>query len=398
MTPDVVLISATQTQRISCMKNEPTRIAENLKNEVLRAIRGDVSLPRIHTNWQNFLDRRRVGKLGRVCSVLLHTMGTSRDDFLDITNGLCVTSQGKRQACIDNSALYPNKEPSIKIWQIFYRPDQFSTLDPAFEPYEWLCNPHPEYTETLHLVNLYESGRYKECDYVGFVSNKFGLKTGLAGERFIQFIRDNPGHDVYFVNPFPELGYFWLNVWTQGEFRHPGLTALTQKLFETTHTKVQVEALGRNNHEILLYSNYWVGNAKFWDAFMGFVIPIFRWIDQEATPHEKRPYFKKAPYADAGFSMFSFIFERLFSTFLLTNPHITGLGYRFSSHAVLAKCGNDAYRNFIQMFGAFIDRLDQLTFRCDNLGTLSLEILKNLMTLEIDVNSVTRFHEEILKS
>ena len=85
--------------------------------------------------------------------------------------------------------------------------------------------------------------------------------------------------------------------------------------------------------------------------------------------------------------MFSFIFERLFSTFLLINQDITGLGYRFSNDDILAKCGNKAYRNFIEMFGAFIDRLDQLSLRHDNLGILSLEILRELMTLKTDENS-----------
>lgn len=325
-------------------------------------------------------------------------MGMNLNDFLKLTKSMCHSVNHVKSPLYKNEQRLPSDgKPSVKIWQIFYEPGQIANLDLEFEPYDWLCNPHPEYTETLHFINLHKSGKYREADYTGIVSNKFGFKTGLTGERFIQFIKNNPGYDVYFVNPFPELGYFWLNVWSQGEFRHAGLTALAQQLFEATRTPVRIDSLGRNSHNSLLYCNYWIGNEKFWDAFMNFLIPLFRWIDQGAAPPERKPYFRRAPYAETGFSMFSFIFERLFSTFLLIDQDMAGLGYRFSNEDMLAKCGNVAYRNFIKMFGAFIDRLDQLSLRRDNLGILSLELLRELMTLKTDKNCVAQFRTELNK-
>jgi hypothetical protein len=352
---------------------------------------------RILSKLQNYYDRRRIIKLGQVCGDLVNSLGISVENFLQhtgepVSSRSCGVGQTGKHAT-DNQA----PSPSVKIFQVYYRPEQRTSLDPAFEPYDWLCNPYPEYTETLHFINLHQSGKYREADYVGIVSNKFGLKTGLTGERFIQFIRNHPGYDVYFVNPFPELGYSWLNVWSQGEFRHAGLTALALQLFEATRTPVRIDSLGRNSQNSLLYCNYWIGNEKFWDAFMSFLTPLFRWIDQGSAPHERKPYFRTATYADTGFSMFSFIFERLFSTFLLINQDIAGLGYRFSNVDMLAKCGNVAYRNFISMFGAFIDRLDQLSLRRDNLGMLSLELLRELMTLKTDDNCVARFRTELNK-
>ncbi|MEI6135621.1 MAG: hypothetical protein WCP72_11665 [Desulfomonile sp.] len=352
---------------------------------------------RVLSKLQNYYDRRRVGKLARMCNALLGAMQISLEDFLGITDRLSITKPDKGYVCRNGLIENSSQVPSVKIFQIYYLPDQLSSLEPAFEPYEWLSNPHPEYTETLHFVNLYESGRYKEADYTGIVSSRFGIKTSVAGKDFIQFIKDNPGYDVYFVNPFPELGYFWHNIWSQGEFRHPGLTALAQNLFEATNTQVKIHSLGRNNHNSLLYCNYWIGNNKFWDAFMGFIIPLFRWIDQEAQPRQRKPYFRKVPYAGSGFAMFSFIFERLFSTFMMINKDFTSLGYRFSTDEILTKCGNTAYRNFIERYGAFIDRLDQLSLRYDNLGNLSFEILKDLMALKTNENSIARLRTELHK-
>ncbi len=325
-------------------------------------------------------------------------MGMNLNDFLKLTKSMCHSVNQVKSPLYKNEQRLPSDgKPSVKIWQIFYEPGQIANLDLDFEPYDWLCNPHPEYTETLHFINLHKSGKYREADYTGIVSNKFGFKTGLTGERFIQFIKNNPGYDVYFVNPFPELGYFWLNVWRQGEFRHPGLIKLAQKLFEITATPVKIDSLGRNDQTTLLYSNYWVGNKKFWDAFMSFLIPLFHWIDKEAAPPERKPYFRRAPYANAGFSMFSFIFERLFSTFLLVGKDISGCAFNFNKNEILDKCGNQAYRNLIEKFGALIDTLDRLSIFDDELGGLSQNILRDLMTLKIDTNLLNQFRTELQK-
>ncbi len=82
---------------------------------------------------------------------------------------------------------------------------------------------------------------------------------------------------------------------------------------------------------------------------------------------------------------------------MMINKDFTSLGYRFSTDEILTKCGNTAYRNFIERYGAFIDRLDQLSLRYDNLGNLSFEILKDLMALKTNENSIARLRTELHK-
>jgi hypothetical protein len=167
---------------------------------------------------------------------------------------------------------------TIKIYQNFFRDDQIAVLDPDFVPHDWRHNPHPEFRETIVFLEAHRLGRYLEAEHVGIVSWKFGQKTGITGRQFREFIERNPGFDVYFINPFPQECHSHFNVWTQGEYNHPGLSELARNLFETAGSKVNLERLGRNDSRTALYCNYWVGNKVFWDAYIAFVKPLFECI------------------------------------------------------------------------------------------------------------------------
>jgi DNA-binding response OmpR family regulator len=41
-----------------------------------------------------------------------------------------------------------------------------------------------------------------------------------------------PGYDVYFINPHPQLAYFYYNCWEQGEYWHEGLKKLSAKILK----------------------------------------------------------------------------------------------------------------------------------------------------------------------
>ena len=217
----------------------------------------------------------------------------------------------------------------IDIYQICYEKDQLSSIDPAFIPYDNTANEHPELREFWIFLNFYKTGKYGEVDYCGAVSHKFSRKAKITGQEFVEFIRNNPGHDVYFVNPFPQLSYYSFNVWEHGESKHPGLMRLAQNVFDRVGYRINVFQFPRNNADTLLYCNFWVGNAKFWREYMNFALPIFEEICKMPKNERKKyfvnaPHFKYAPY-------FAFLFERLFSTLLIYNKNkIAALAYPHS--------------------------------------------------------------------
>lgn len=199
-----------------------------------------------------------------------------------------------------------------KIHQIFYHESQKDSLDPAFIPYNNEGRNYPYNFEYAVFFDLYKNVDWNETDLLGTVSWKFHQKTGLSGQQVLEHIKANPGYDVYFVNPFPEL-CIYRSVWDHGEEFHPRLKVITRQLFEACgyDTSLLEQETPPN---LTAYCNYWVGNRTFWDEYITYLKPIWEraHMDNGALGLELRKIadpFIKAPYMP-------FVFERLFSTFL----------------------------------------------------------------------------------
>jgi len=119
----------------------------------------------------------------------------------------------------------------VRIFQIYYRPEQRQYLDPAFEPYnnEGDDSPLLEFNVFRKLQN---SKHVEGADYWGALSWKFREKTGLGGRQLREVIASHPGFDVYYCNPFPELEGLYHNLWLQGETAHPNFLILCREFFQ----------------------------------------------------------------------------------------------------------------------------------------------------------------------
>jgi len=244
------------------------------------------------------------------------------------------------------------------IYQIQYSDDVIGSFDPAFIKYDCRNNPEPEKREIAHMLRFYKKGLWKSEDvgHFGIVSPKFSSKTGITGKAFVEWINANPGYDVYFINPFPQLAYWHYNVWMQGEFWHPGLSALANMLFMAAGLVIPVENMPRNTAASLLYCNYWVGNENFWHLYMTFVNKFVAAVDG-LNAADRKKLFELAPhYAQATY--FPFFFERLFSTFLVLYGEISSLQYSYGYAEILDRCDNDMERFIIREWAEMIEAWD----------------------------------------
>ncbi|MDT8421792.1 MAG: hypothetical protein RQ754_15305 [Desulfuromonadales bacterium] len=247
---------------------------------------------------------------------------------------------------------------TVAVYQIQYSDAVVGAFDPAFIRYDCRHAPEAQRREIAHMLRFYEEGRWRQsgASHFGLVSPKFVDKTGLSGQAFIDWIDAHPGYDVYFVNPFPQLSYWHYNVWDQGEFWHPGLSALANTLFARAGETIRVERLPRNAAASLLYSNYWVANDSFWQRFMTFVRKLADAVD-DLDAADKEKLFARAPhYAPATY--FPFVFERLFSTFLVTCDGLACLPYPHARAEVVARCTNEMERFVVREWGDLIDAWD----------------------------------------
>lgn len=247
---------------------------------------------------------------------------------------------------------------NTSIYQIQYSDDVVGEYDPSFLMYDCRKNPEADKREIAHMLRFYEEGIWKEkcIKYFGLLSPKFSNKAKISGKSFIEWIESNPGYDVYFINPFPQLSYWNFNVWTQGEFWHPGLIDLANTIFKSAGYTFCIEDLPRNNNKTALYSNYWVANEKFWNAYMTFIKKIIFAIDNLSDSDKKKIFEITPHYTSATF--FPFIFERLFSTFIILEKNISFLSYSHGINEILNCCDNEMEHFIIKEWSGLIDNMD----------------------------------------
>lgn len=223
-----------------------------------------------------------------------------------------------------------NKKMKINIYQIYYNKDQIPYLDKDLIPYDNTVNENREFAEYWVFLENYRKEKHKEADYAGFVSWKFCSKTRVGGKTFIDFIKNNPGYDVYFINPSPDNVDLFPNVWYHGEKYHPGIVEFTQKIMDDLNYNINLKEF-RNDDTTTLYCNYWVGNEFFWDEYMKFTLPIYDYINRNITPETKDKQESQHTWAQyhGQFTYSPFIFEKLFSTLLVYRPNIKALGYEY---------------------------------------------------------------------
>ena len=209
------------------------------------------------------------------------------------------------------------EKEDLCIHQVYYHPSQAIHLPRKFIPY---FNPPSGLTRTLHenavFFKEYFSNAILEDGYFGYLSWKFEKKTFISSEQFLAFIKGNPGYDVYFINPFPEMGELFRNVWQQGDYYHPGMSELAQFLLRRSGYDYDIHSM-INDEATLLYANYWVGNKKFWDLYIPFLKSIYDQFNS-LPPKRQRAFLRNSGY-HTGAGYLTFIFERMFSTYLYFN-------------------------------------------------------------------------------
>jgi hypothetical protein len=243
---------------------------------------------------------------------------------------------------------------AVDIYQIDYKPDL--TAPPEFKRFDCSRLPAWEKREVFHMHRFYKEGRYLNSEYSGIVSPKFSSKTKVTAKRFIDFINKNPGNDVYFINPFPHLSYTTFNVWEQGEVWHPDLCRLADALFAAGDLDWDISGLPRNTSDTLLYSNYWAGNSFFWERFMAVVGKLMAAVSK-LSANDQNKLSSIAAHSSAA-TYYPFIFERIFSTFLLREPGIKFLAYPWSHSEIIERCETETEKLVVSEWRDMIDRWD----------------------------------------
>lgn len=216
-----------------------------------------------------------------------------------------------------------NDQPTPLVYQIYYDRKQRSQLDKRFVPYFNYPND-PVFCEYKVMHDNYLRDSNPPSQLVGFFSWKFSQKTGIDGKQFFNFIRSNPGYDVYFINPFPENAFLFYNIWYNGEYFHRNLIEASSELLAQARFKLNIE---RQRHDLgnLCFCNFWVGNSYFWDKYLALTEPLYRLMCTDR--HFRKVFLHGKADRNSNIPLFPYFMERIFTTLLASDPSIKACPY-----------------------------------------------------------------------
>lgn len=206
----------------------------------------------------------------------------------------------------------------ITLYQIYYDKDQESLLDSSFIPYynkplgDMLTRPR----EMSVLQEIYKTKKYIDSKYTGCVSWKFNKKVKITGREFIDAIDLSSNTDVYFVSCGQRT---YSNIWEQGEKYHPGIIALTQRIFNDIGYDINVSTLTHTKDKTA-FCNFWAGTPVFWQKYFKFVSPVIDFIDD--LPVDLKHILHTRADKKINSNIIPFIYERLFTTLLAVDTSI----------------------------------------------------------------------------
>lgn len=220
---------------------------------------------------------------------------------------------------------------NINIYQIYYLKEQEALLDNAFVPFNNITPPYGNEVSNLlrewPIVRKYgfEKAMTDNSDVWGFTSYKFFEKTGVHGSQYIDFIKQNPNNDVWFMEPvyYPINPFF--NPWTQGEVHHPLLCEIMNYIFAKSGNAIDI----RKAVMPFCWYNFFAGNKKFWALYFKAIDRLFELSKEDAGLRRVLFDIPAGHGNDPTVPYFIFVVERLFPT-IIASLDLKSVGLKYS--------------------------------------------------------------------
>jgi len=213
------------------------------------------------------------------------------------------------------------KPRAIELRQICYSPHTLSELPDGMLALDYQDNARPDWREYWPIRQFLLNNVLADDTLYGFFSPKFGYKTGLGSADVQAFVhQDNGQHDAYFFSPFWDLSSFFVNIFEQGDFFHPGLKKTAHAFIDTLGWPIDVKLDVTHSHNTV-FCNYIVANKTFWLKWLSLGERLmFAAEHAQADPGLKQLLHADARYGEHPLPMKVFVMERLASLLLLHEP------------------------------------------------------------------------------
>lgn len=202
----------------------------------------------------------------------------------------------------------------IFIHQIFYDGASKKALDPGFIPLDNTQNLKPDWYEFWPMRNFLLQKTLDKDAWYGFLSPKFQEKTGLNSQYIHTLLNDfDLNADVALFSPgWDQLAYFQ-NPFEQGEVWHPGISELSQSIFNKIGVSINLDSLVTHSMTSV-FSNYIVAKPNFWNEWLFIANKLYDALETGKPPESSLLTTYGSPANQA--PMKTFIQERLASVVL----------------------------------------------------------------------------------
>lgn len=219
---------------------------------------------------------------------------------------------------------------NIAIYQSYYQEQQKKFLDKSFIPFDNTANLTPLLREQPMHSQLFEKHRNDHNTHWGLVSWKWFEKTKAKGKFFIDWIQENPGYDLYFIDPnIADIGVY-KNTFINGDIAHPGSLKFSQELVDRLGMKINLSEDGFHP-SIFSTCTFWIGNSKFWNRWFEFYMKCNHIIIDNPKMKDFMYGWSKRTHLGQKVLNYPFIHERLISLYLYQEKNIKWIQYPLDS-------------------------------------------------------------------
>lgn len=206
------------------------------------------------------------------------------------------------------------------IFQIYYDAASKEKLDPGFIPLEIAGNPRADWREYWGIREFFLNTTLDRDAYYGFLSPLFTDKTRLTAQQVNALMDLRSDADVFTFSPSMSDAACYLNVFEQGNRRHPGLLAVTGEFLEAIDLPVEFKALVNDFHSAV-YCNYIIAKPAFWEKWFAISEALFD-IAEQGNSALASALTAITEYGKGAVEMKVFIMERIGSLILALAPEL----------------------------------------------------------------------------
>lgn len=198
----------------------------------------------------------------------------------------------------------------LKLYQICYDPASSMNMQDGFDVLDNSSGPS-EFREIVPIFRYLKTHELADESWFGFLSPKFTEKTGLNAADITAALREADSRvDAHlFTSTWSQIA-FYKNVWEQGEYNHPGLSAVCQKLANRAGYQFDLlDSVSTLNNSV--FSHFLVANGKFWKEWSRIVEIYFRMITEDDSLFQA-----STEHVSESLSIHPFVVERVPSLIL----------------------------------------------------------------------------------